>query len=142
MVCPFDSINHRAEAFLGEEAMNAGYLGRIEIHFDRTGRKRRFQERNKLSILGCFLLFAFVMVSLIATGNAQIAGTGSIQGSVSDSSGALLPGAAVTIIKTDTQTKREAVSGRDGLYSFPNIDIGTYTLSVAAPGFKTYSQQN
>ena len=122
--------------------MNAKHSGCMRIHFDLMECRRRLQSGNKVSILGFFLLFTFAMVSFTATANSQIAGTGSIQGSVADSSGALLPDAAVTIVKTDTQVKHSAVSGHNGLYSFPNIDIGTYTLTVTAPGFKTYSQQN
>ena len=87
-------------------------------------------------------LFALAILFLAAiAGNAQISGTGSIQGTVSDSTGAVIANASVTLTNDATQVNRAVNSGRDGLYSFPNIDIGTYTLAVTSPGFKTYNQE-
>jgi len=83
----------------------------------------------------CAALLALAVLLLPLAAVAQISGTGSIQGSVSDSTGALIASASVTITNDATQVKRTVVSGRDGLYSFPNIDIGTYTLTVVALGF-------
>ena len=85
--------------------------------------------------------FAVALFLLAAIGNAQISGTGSIQGTVADSTGASVPNALVTITNTATQVKRTINSGRDGLFSFPNIDIGTYDMTVTAGGFKTYDQK-
>lgn len=73
---------------------------------------------------------------------AQIAGTGSIQGSVKDSTGAVIPGAAVTLTEQSTGTTRTVTSSSDGLYSFPNVNIGTYRLSVTSAGFQTYVQKD
>lgn len=83
-----------------------------------------------------FLLTAGVPVS------AQIAGTGSIQGTVTDPSGAVIPNAAVTLTEDATQVKHETKTDGGGLYSFPNIPVGTYTVSITAPGFQTYIQSN
>ena len=66
-------------------------------------------------------------------------GTGSIQGIVSDSTGALLPNASVTLTETSTQVTRTTKSGSSGAYAFPNINVGTYSLTVAAPGFESYT---
>ena len=103
---------------------------------------RFFPVRSSLILFRSLAVLAIVLISLVATGRSQIAGTGSIQGTVVDSTGAVLPGAAITLTNNATQVKRTTVSGNDGLYSFPNIDIGTYVLSVTANGFKTYTQQN
>ncbi len=70
--------------------------------------------------------------------SAQVAGTGTIQGSVSDPTGAIIPGANVTIHNILTNVDRSAQSNNGGSFAFPNIDIGTYTLTVASPGFQTY----
>ena len=77
---------------------------------------------------------------LLPTGNAQTAGTGSIQGAVADQTGAVLQNATVTITNTATEVQHKTTSGADGLYSFPNVPIGVYTLDVSAPGFERYSQ--
>lgn len=73
---------------------------------------------------------------------AQTAGTGSIQGSVSDATGAVVPNSTVVLTETATQVKHTATSGEKGLYSFPNLPIGTYSLDVAASGFSHYVQSN
>ena len=89
-----------------------------------------------------FLLVLGAFLSLpAAIANAQISGTGSIQGTVADATGATVPNAQVILTNTATQVKRTLNSGFNGVFSFPNIDIGTYDLSVAATGFKTYAQK-
>lgn len=85
-------------------------------------------------------IFAFIILCFAATANAQIAGTASIQGTVTDPSGAVVPGASITITEGATQVKHAATSGSDGLFSFPNINIGTYSLMVSATGFQTYNR--
>jgi hypothetical protein len=69
-------------------------------------------------------------------------GTASIQGTVVDTTGAVIPGAAIVLIDTATQVRRAATSDSSGLYSFPNVPIGTYSLSVTETGFQTYTQTN
>jgi len=80
------------------------------------------------------------MLLLLATCSvrAQLAGTGSIQGNIVDATGAAIPHASVTLIEESTQVKRTAVSDTSGVYTFPNINIGTYTIRVGSPGFSTY----
>lgn len=95
----------------------------------------------KLGIYWHSFLVVLLIASFTAFAGAQIAGTGSIQGTVSDTTGAVIPNASVTIVENATQVKHTATSGRDGLYSFPNMNIGNYTLTVTAPGFKSYTQR-
>jgi hypothetical protein len=93
--------------------------------------------------LSRFLLSVFFLTAaffLTADGHCQTAGTGSIQGTVSDATGAVIQNAAVILTDTATQIQHSVKSGADGLYSFPNIPIGVYTLDVAASGFEHYSQ--
>lgn len=82
------------------------------------------------------LMMAFAVQSSMA----QLAGTGSIQGTVTDPSGAVIAGAQTTLTSQSTGVKHTAASSSGGLFSFPNIPIGKYSLSVTAPGFKAYSQ--
>ena len=84
-----------------------------------------------------------IMIFFFATkGNAQLAGTGSIQGSIADATGAIIQNANVTVTNVATQVKHTAVTGGSGLYSFPNLDIGTYTLDVAAQGDRKSTRLN
>jgi hypothetical protein len=64
---------------------------------------------------------------------------GSILGTVHDASGALVPGAQVTLVNTGTSASRTAVSDAAGDYAFKNIDVGHYKLTIAAPGFQKSS---
>ncbi|MDP9038439.1 MAG: carboxypeptidase-like regulatory domain-containing protein [Acidobacteriota bacterium] len=85
------------------------------------------------------VLFALVFFAAFAL-HAQISGTGNIQGTLSDATGAVLPNASVSIVNEATGVKHDAKTDGAGAYSFPNIEIGTYTLTAGAPGFQTYIQ--
>ncbi len=63
--------------------------------------------------------------------------TGSISGSVADSSGAQIPNATVRIINISTREGRSTITGTAGNYIFPIVAVGEYTLEAEANGFKT-----
>jgi len=84
-------------------------------------------------LLACCFLAA-------ACGPLQAQSTfGSILGMVRDSSGALVPGAHVTLVNTGTSSSRSMTTDEQGNYAFKNIDVGRYELTIAAPGFQTAS---
>lgn len=72
---------------------------------------------------------------------AQLAGTGSVQGTVSDPTGAVIPNAQVILTEVATGVSHKTVSSGGGVFSFPNMPVGTYNLAVTASGFKAYSQR-
>ncbi len=53
-----------------------------------------------------------------------------------DQSGAALIGAALELMNTSQQTTYRTISDDRGIYSFPNLPVGQYDLSVAASGFR------
>ncbi|HEX5412468.1 MAG TPA: TonB-dependent receptor [Terriglobia bacterium] len=65
---------------------------------------------------------------------------GSLVGSVSDQSGAVVPDATVTVKNTNTGLTREVTTDAQGFYSITNLLEGTYDLSVSKSGFKSYTQ--
>ena len=67
---------------------------------------------------------------------------GSITGVVQDPTGALVPGASVTLRNTDQGISLETKSGGAGEYTFSPVRIGHYTVTVSAPGFSTTTQEN
>ncbi len=73
---------------------------------------------------------------------SQIAGTGNIQGTVSDSTGAVIPDSSVTLTDEATHVTRTTKSNGAGDFVFPNVPIGTYDLAAAAPGFRSYLQRS
>ena len=60
---------------------------------------------------------------------------GGIGGTVADSTGAVIPGARVRLTSTDTGAIRETNTTSDGSYAFQDLQLGTYSISVAATGF-------
>ena len=91
--------------------------------------------------------FAFIPVllglSLLpAVSIAQIGGSGSIQGVVSDSSGAVIPAASVTAVSAATGVKTARQTTEAGYYVLSPLPAGTYIVTAAAPGFETLVQEN
>lgn len=85
------------------------------------------------------LAAAFVAVWLTA-GAARIfaqAYASSLSGIVTDAQGAIIPGAKLTLTNTGNNQVRNAITGSDGRYLFPQLLPGTYTLQIRANGFKT-----
>lgn len=80
------------------------------------------------------LLLAFTALSLHA-----VDVNGRIRGTVADPGGAVVPGAVVTAINEKTKVQTVVKTQPDGAYEFGQLPIGSYTISVAAPGFKSYS---
>ena len=72
---------------------------------------------------------------------AQAVANAQISGIVRDGSGGALPGADVTVTKTDTGLVRTVVTAADGSYVLPNLPIGPYQLKVTLQGFNTYVQE-
>jgi len=66
---------------------------------------------------------------------------GSIVGTLTDQTGAVVPGAAVTVTNASTGLSRQATTDNAGYYSFPNLPEGTYNLSINANGFRPYTQK-
>ena len=96
--------------------------------------------RSRLPRHRALLIFCVAIFSFATRGNAQSAGTGSIQGSIVDATGAIIQNATVTATNVETQVKQVAITQGTGNYSFPNLAVGTYNLDVVAPGFEHYTQ--
>ncbi len=67
---------------------------------------------------------------------------GSITGTVTDSTGAVVPDAEVTLLNTDQGITLQTHSGGTGVYTFSPVRIGHYTITVTAKGFATTTQTN
>src|SRR6516164_6262903 len=63
--------------------------------------------------------------------------TGSINGTVTDQTGAAVPGAMVTLKIGDTGFSRTALSAENGKYEALSLPTGTYEISASLPGFRT-----
>ena len=88
------------------------------------------------------LLFALILALITAgAARAQVL-YGSLVGMVHDSTGAVVPGGAVTVVNTGTAQSLSVTTDSTGSYSFPNLLPGSYDLTIMAKGFRSYTQKN
>jgi hypothetical protein len=85
------------------------------------------------------LLFTFLLLvaAFPATPSALGQSTAVLQGTVSDSKGAVVPNATVTARNRSTSSERTTQTDSEGNYQFAALPVGNYTVEVKAQGFKT-----
>jgi outer membrane receptor protein involved in Fe transport len=84
----------------------------------------------------CLLWLAFRPPAIA---HAQSA-TGSIEGTIVDQSGAVMPGVTVTVVQTATGTSRTAVSDDNGVFRVPLLPVGVYEITAELSGFRSRKQ--
>jgi hypothetical protein len=82
------------------------------------------------------ILMVAVVLALGVPAVAQ-SSLGQLAGSVTDPSGALIPGAAVVAVNEATGAKSQTVSTSSGAYRFPDLSVGSYKVTTTAKGFET-----
>ncbi|HET7698494.1 MAG TPA: TonB-dependent receptor [Vicinamibacterales bacterium] len=82
-----------------------------------------------------------VLLTAVPAAAQSTAINGTIEGTVTDSSGASLPGVTVTITNTDTGAQRVVVSSADGAYRAPLLPLGSYSVAAELQGFKKFEQR-
>lgn len=90
-----------------------------------------------LKLLALTFVFAFLSAAVV---RADV--TGRIRGTVVDASGAVIPGAAVTIVNTDTGYNRAVQTDASGSFDVPGLPVGVYTVKIEKQGFVTFQQAN
>ena len=68
--------------------------------------------------------------------------TGKIVGTVTDNTGALMPGVTVLVTNQGTNESRTAVTESSGDFTFPVLPVGNYTVKATKDGFQTFEQKN
>jgi hypothetical protein len=88
-----------------------------------------------------FMLGAVGTVASITTPAAQAQSNyGAVVGTVTDTTGADIPGAAVTLKNNETNAVQTTKSGSGGTYTFLNLNPGTYSVTIADTGFKGFTR--
>src|SRR6202167_4489389 len=82
------------------------------------------------------IILVFVLLAVVSLSAQTFRGT--ILGTATDPSGAVLPGASVTVKNVGTGLARTTETSADGSYSLPELPIGTYTVTVTLAGFQTF----
>lgn len=94
----------------------------------------------KRKLLAFVLGVGFILTSIPAQRAVAQVLYGSLVGTVTDQTGAVVPGASVTATSAATGASRQGTTDAAGFYSISNLLEGTYNLSVSASGFKPYTQ--
>jgi hypothetical protein len=84
--------------------------------------------------------FLQALALLVFSGSLLAQGLGSFGGTITDSSGATIPSATVTVRDSGTGFTRSVTTGGDGHYVIPNLPPSGYSLTVEAGGFRNFSQ--
>jgi hypothetical protein len=94
--------------------------------------------------MGCrrlvFLVVAIAVLSAEALGQGET--TSAIVGQATDTTGAVVPGATVTVTSHDTGSKRSAKTDQAGRFNFPQLKPGSYTVRIEAQGFEPQEADN
>jgi Carboxypeptidase regulatory-like domain len=89
--------------------------------------------------MNTFRLVIVFSICLLAPGLTAVAAAqagGSLSGTVKDTSGGVIPGATVTLMNTTLGNQNVAITDGQGAYSFPNVPVGRYNLTITLEGFK------
>jgi len=87
-----------------------------------------------------FRILAVLAISSVSSVHLWASDKGSIAGTVTDSTGAVVTQAQVTVTEVNTNTAFHATTGDAGNYEFLALPVGQYRLEVQAPGFKVYAR--
>jgi hypothetical protein len=90
-------------------------------------------------LIGCFV--AVFALCICIPGRLSAQGFGSINGTVTDASGAVVTGAEVTAIQAATGISSKTTSGSQGDFVFPILAPSNYTITAKAPGFQSFTEK-
>lgn len=98
-------------------------------------RQTQAAESSSRGSLAVWLAFVVMLLMLAPVLRAQEA---TLSGTVTDSSGAVIPNAQIGLTNTATHRVQNAISNSAGAYRFASVGIGNYTLTASAPGFQKF----
>ena len=104
-----------------------------------TPRKARLRMRFRNALLAVSLVVtgAYVAVNTSSVVYAQSAVTGAVSGTVTDGSGAVIPGAQVIVTDTGTDAKQTVVTNAEGRYTVGLLKPGNYKITATSTGLKS-----
>src|SRR5262245_366827 len=90
--------------------------------------------RSRISVSKCLVGVGLLLEPslLLSQGTAR----GTLVGTVSDSSGAVVPGVTITVLNVDTGIQQRSLTSEAGVYAHPNLPAGTYRVTGEMKGFQ------
>ena len=101
------------------------------------GRDAQKPGRQCALAVGVFVVAGAIGPSVIAQVN-----TATISGVLADSSGAVIPGVKIEVTSASTKVVREGLTDGAGRFEVPQLNPGSYSVSVVVPGFETYMRNS
>ena len=98
----------------------------------------RLGRRSCLLFSTLILMATILLLASAVPAGAQVASAGQVSGVVTDKTGAVVPGAAVTLTDTGTGEQRTTASNASGQYVFVNVPSGRYNITVVKAGFSKF----
>src|ERR1700752_2983742 len=125
------------------------YICRSTRPYDRTGSRslagvfggQRMQVRCG-GLVSRSVLALLLSVGLVSSQTAAQNFRGGISGSVTDPTGAAVPGAQVVAVATSTNTTHRTITSSAGEFAFSDLPLGNYTVTVLASGFAAENIKN
>src|SRR5665213_440274 len=93
------------------------------------------------SILRRFIYTGLALILFLALGQIRAQSTGVIRGTTTDSTGAAVPDASVAVTNTETAQVRNTTTTSSGVFDFPDLPIGNYTIMVSKAGFQSQKRE-
>src|SRR5208337_3172179 len=105
-------------------------------------RRRTMNQTSRTAQRPWYLAVWLLLTLSLAAGIPAVAQSarGTLTGSVKDTTGANISGASLELTETSTGSRYTAIASGDGLFTFPELPPGTYTLTVTSPGFESFTQ--
>src|SRR4026208_1378448 len=92
-------------------------------------------------VVGFFFAAVLVAMSVAHPAAQSQAINGTIEGTITDQSGAALPGVSATVTNVDTGDSRVVVSNEAGVYRAPLLPLGRYRVSAELQGFRKFEKK-
>src|SRR5262245_15279864 len=88
-------------------------------------------------VLVSMFLMSVILSAISSLASAQVRIVGAMSGTVTDESGGIIPGARVQLSDESTGIRRETVTNESGGFLFPDLNFGSYQLTITHTGFQT-----
>ncbi len=98
----------------------------------------RLGRRSRLLFSTLVLMAAILLLASAVPAGAQVTSAGQVNGVVTDKTGAVVPGAAITLTDTSTKEERTSTSNAAGQYVFVSVPPGTYNITIVKTGFSKF----
>src|SRR5215469_12024460 len=107
-----------------------------ELH--SKGRMSAMSMKPSSIVISIASLLSLGIAGTVPLLNAQAVSNATVTGRVTDEQSAVIPNARIQITAVETGAVYTVSTNSDGIYTFPNLPIGSYALQAAVTGFQTY----